>query len=576
MIKMNSDNTVFYSSCDDTYAIFSITSLLTIRKQLPDAQLALIGKNFSLRTLKILKKYNITHIELDLSSSFYKSWGQYPEECYYYFAGPEYFYKKGYDYSVYIDGDVLCCDDPLKNIKFPPDFFSGIIAPSGPRIFGNKDWQVIKRKWGIKEKQEYERINAGIVYFNNKKMDEIKFLENISKLFDECIKNNIPRKGDDSLFALYQIVYRNPEDKDYLDKEYNYVLQFYPWKYPIKNIVFFHFSLDKPWKRKPYKHTDEQSVFNPYIKEWRRVLFCVSKKRWIKSYIGETIMEKYYTHSKKIKAGFRKEKQAFSGLRYHIWKRRNNIKKQPIRCYWFNGRKNFGDMITEDIVRELFGYRIIWCPKEYSNLVGAGSILTQGIGEKAYVWGSGIIEDGDSYRENLIFCAVRGKSTRSRIDKKWSNIPIGDPGLLANITYPVSGIKNNKIGIMPHYVDENHPVINKMRHDDRYIIMNVADSPQENAEKISQCKLVLSSSLHGLIFADSFGIPNVHIQLSDKVIGGEYKFKDYCSAINKKYKQANIDKIFDQKYLDELIADYQPIRNLKKIQRKLIKAFPYK
>jgi hypothetical protein len=48
---------------------------------------------------------------------------------------------------------------------------------------------------------------------------------------------------------------------------------------------------------------------------------------------------------------------------------------------------------------------------------------------------------------------------------------------------------------------------------------------------ISECKLILSQSLHGLIVADALGIPNVWIEPSSKMIGGEFKFHDYFSTI---------------------------------------------
>ena len=39
-----------------------------------------------------------------------------------------------------------------------------------------------------------------------------------------------------------------------------------------------------------------------------------------------------------------------------------------------------------------------------------------------------------------------------------------------------------------------------------------------------------SCSLHGLIIADSFHVPNLHITLDNKMFGDGYKYRDYYSA----------------------------------------------
>jgi hypothetical protein len=53
-------------------------------------------------------------------------------------------------------------------------------------------------------------------------------------------------------------------------------------------------------------------------------------------------------------------------------------------------------------------------------------------------------------------------------------------------------------------------------------------------DQLVQCQFVLSSSLHGLIFADSYGIPNAHVILSNgKVMGGTFKFDDYYQGIGR-------------------------------------------
>ena len=44
------------------------------------------------------------------------------------------------------------------------------------------------------------------------------------------------------------------------------------------------------------------------------------------------------------------------------------------------------------------------------------------------------------------------------------------------------------------------------------------------------CETIASSSLHGLIAADSFHIPNLWIKLSNRIIGNDFKYHDYYSS----------------------------------------------
>lgn len=48
---------------------------------------------------------------------------------------------------------------------------------------------------------------------------------------------------------------------------------------------------------------------------------------------------------------------------------------------------------------------------------------------------------------------------------------------------------------------------------------------------IATCKRVISSSLHGIVFAHSLSIPSLAIQVTNKLAGGNFKFIDYYHSV---------------------------------------------
>lgn len=587
------ENTVFYSTANAGYAVYAAVSLLTVRDHIPDAKLYLLSSGLSDNDKKILDENKIIYHELNLKSAFTKTW-DYPIDCYYIFAGPEFFAKQGYDYSVYIDGDVLCVSNPLEELPI-----IGCVAgveSAGEKgdysgIFGD-DWDKIKKIWSLPQKTATrKRINAGVVYFNNQKMEEMGLLNIATNLFRKSLGHGIPRKGDDSLFSLLQYVELQENDVIVLPARYNYILQYNKWSYPVDNLVFFHFSLDKPWKTLPYKHSDPSlNMFNPLVKDWRKKYRRVSLAGYLNSK-GKIFSRINYGISFIVKILFRVKSNLNDillwvlGYKKSFLMRRRNIRKDPVKLYWWsdyiNGIANFGDEMTKDLLLKIFGYRSIFAAPDEAELVGAGSILEivseQHGSNSPYIWGSGFMWEKSKNNLNtdgLNFCAVRGVKSKNRLGENGSDITLGDPGLLAGIAYKRSRYHSDKIGVIAHFVDAEEKIIQKMKTDPRFIIIDPLASPEEVVLKITSCKLILSSSLHGIIFADSFGVPNAHIQISNKVAGGSYKFDDYYSATDRIHQAANIKKVFDDTYLDELISLYQPVHNLKKIQKNLVKSLP--
>lgn len=582
-MPLKSSDTVFFSTADDTYVSFAATSLLSIREFLPEAELYILSRELSIESRFMLEANNIKYIELDLSKIFYSTW-EYPIECFYIFAGPEIFERKGFKYSVYVDGDTLCQNNPLaalstiRTIGTAQQTYGLAID-----IFG-EDWTKLKDMWVMeKDTASRPRVNTGVVYFNNKYTHKIDMLKKIGDLYDRCVTDGVPRKGDDSLFALFQMVYLRHKDILYLPCEYNYTMHHNPVVDPADKLVFLHFTKDKPWKPQPYTHQEQDlKIYDKYTKIWRKKYLSTKPSAWLGLYTSTNQVLKIYDalmmKSSKI---FNELMHSSLGLKRNIALRRINRKKNAIKIYlWRSGEvdhHNFGDEVTKDIIGNIFGYRYQLTDIDNCELVAAGSILEivrDRLGDNNIkVWGSGMMwAHGEVASKNVDVRALRGYVTSARYGLKCAT---GDPGILANVVYGKSKHKLRKIGLVAHYIDMDLPIVQKIIEDDRFILINPLGSPRQVAKDISACKAIASSSLHGLIFADSYGIPNMHVELSDRVAGGGYKFRDYYSGVGRQYLKLRSRDLLKDDILERIIENYDLPRDTLSIKRSLVKAFPY-
>jgi len=234
--------------------------------------------------------------------------------------------------------------------------------------------------------------------------------------------------------------------------------------------------------------------------------------------------------------------------------------KTPLSIYVLQetNHSNVGDEINAHLIPKLFGIPLKTSPLILlSDIISIGSTLgfiahseLANVDEetlckiaekKITVWGSGFMNADDADDRPLIldveFLSVRGKLTRDKVIKiygnGYENLPIGDPGLLAAkyLDRPVD--KKHKIGLIPHYVDTESPIIKELTKDYKDIfLIDVRDSVDIVLEQIASCEVILSTAMHGLVFADSFGIPNLWLRVSDKIGGGNFKFLDYYSALD--------------------------------------------
>lgn len=139
----------------------------------------------------------------------------------------------------------------------------------------------------------------------------------------------------------------------------------------------------------------------------------------------------------------------------------------------------------------------------------------------------------------------------------------GDPALLTSLFVPCKRSVRYKVGIVPHVDDRNNPIIQELYYkypkDVLIIDMGNYGDWKRIPEQVCQCECIISSSLHGLIVADSYNVPNLWIQLSDKVGGNGFKFRDYMLSV-KRDKNTNpivIKNRFELADVVEWMLSYQ-------------------
>jgi pyruvyltransferase len=210
-----------------------------------------------------------------------------------------------------------------------------------------------------------------------------------------------------------------------------------------------------------------------------------------------------------------------------------------LRAYWYKSR-NFGDTLTPIILEHFLGVKVELAERnEKGKLLGIGSILPA-LRQNDIVWGSGYNREIKIRKPSgVIFLAVRGPMTRSMIEGDVPEV-YGDPAILMTEIYKPKQIERHKVGFIPHYVDKQNKEL--LRNKGRFII-DIMQDPFKTIDEICSCDLIVSSSLHGIIAAEAYGIPAVWIKLSDEIIGGNFKFNDYFLGSGREKREP--DKIED-------------------------------
>lgn len=240
------------------------------------------------------------------------------------------------------------------------------------------------------------------------------------------------------------------------------------------------------------------------------------------------------TNTDTQKKGKKEEKDGAKKIR--LYKICSNNPQDP--CF-----TNMGDCLSFPILTK-FGIAV---SSEHSfDMVGIGSALdnTGTVKKPIHIWTTGIMSEAarvDLSKHKV--WGLRGKLSLDRVSgvKNKDKIVLGDGGLLARhvaSTWPTPPAeKKYTLGIVPHYVDHETLSSNSKyrwlaQNPDVLIVKVNEREPSVIVDEIATCKCIISSSLHGLIVADSLRIPNRRfvVETSTEIAGKGFKFRDYYSV----------------------------------------------
>lgn len=226
-----------------------------------------------------------------------------------------------------------------------------------------------------------------------------------------------------------------------------------------------------------------------------------------------------------------------------------------VRTFWWEKVSNFGDQLTPHLLRHS-GIVPLLTPPGEADLIGVGSLI-QHLPESyaGTLWGSGLVSDERRELPEATHLALRGEWTRDRMGSP-SVMALGDPGLLISGHVRRQAITHD-VGLVPHYVHADDERLAQLvaGHPGRVKVVDVQQSPLAVAREIASCRSIVSTSLHGVITADSFGIPATWIRMPKALAGGDFKFGDHETVVRP--ASARGVGLADVESLAELVARAQ-------------------
>jgi hypothetical protein len=212
---------------------------------------------------------------------------------------------------------------------------------------------------------------------------------------------------------------------------------------------------------------------------------------------------------------------------------------EPIKLYHWPA-PNFGDALSAHVVAHVSGRDVVLVAPRQAELFALGSLMhviskfwtdRRRPKNPPILWGTGVLNPfwRRDFLDNVQVALMRGPISAALMKVKMK--VFGDPGFLAADVFGPVAQQHDRIAVIPHHSQAEDPQIAAMvaRDPALHLIDPRLDAATVCAE-IAGSAHVVSASLHGLIVADSYGIPSTWM---DPGVQGYLKYHDYAASIGR-------------------------------------------
>jgi hypothetical protein len=223
----------------------------------------------------------------------------------------------------------------------------------------------------------------------------------------------------------------------------------------------------------------------------------------------------------------------------------------PVVPYrYYNVIRNNGDAISAYILRDTLGVQGIFVEGSRPHLLPVGSIVFMATAQ-SHIWGSGILNPAWTVPpiDPRKIHALRGTRTRDHLrglGLPVPEVPLGDPAILVGKLVERDVPTRFRAAVVPHHGHWGSKRYERFAHDPDFCLVDMMDDSLAPLERIAESDVVISQSLHGLIFAEALGKPSLWI--SDvKTEAWTFKFHDWFSTTrNPQREPAPLDLPVDE------------------------------